>query len=58
MGQRDQGDDENTLRKEETGGGNGDTGTRGVESTQEIQDSTEKLRIHQWESWGFSTAYS
>jgi hypothetical protein len=33
-----------------TGWGNGDTGSWGVDFTQEVQDSTEEPRNHQWGS--------
>jgi hypothetical protein len=32
--------------------GNGDTGSWGVDFTQELQDSMEEPRNHQWGSWG------
>jgi hypothetical protein len=44
--QGDQGWGENTLRREKTGGGIRDTGSWGVDSTQELKDFTEEPRNH------------
>jgi hypothetical protein len=52
MGQRDRGLGENTLRWGKPGWGNGDTGSWGVDFTQELQDSMEEPRNHQCGSWG------
>jgi hypothetical protein len=51
MEQRDRGFDENSLRWGKTGGGIGDTDSWGVELTQELQDSIEESRNHQWGAW-------